>query len=898
MNENNIDITDTINYLETGNYLRSSSFTTTEVIKKIYEFCIFFNSMGRVALINAEQNECQELVSLLLNLKKNIKCAISELGQSHTKNNYKFVCPECDELIEVKANTNIWSVFQQHEHLEKLYSNILDGTKQIANENCSIQIEPLLNVSKVSIEDCNGTLEIEHTDNGIDYDETFNESYSPEEEEEEPLGSNTFRFNFIPSYDSVVERTLYPGKFKALNKFSRCKLPTIQKINNCRATCLLCNCHIRSIKAVSQNQCLDHILGQRHTKAANDPQLVAALECYHEIFWNFETCYQAHQVYFEPKNTTTIKCNLCCVDVSLKHVIDHINSDKHKNTVLNLFLKNKVTEYFLTHIQVEAYGVKVEQIKNENPKVENENETAKKRIRERRVRTKSNAENQEHTEVKEHSILSRPFQCITFQDFIPARYKEHTKYLKDRYSYIGCNLCQRNFNKKIEDVMGHFITPRHWELADLSKPQYTFYCEICNAKFADEASWGKHFFSGQNNHSKVPKSRISKLTEHECLTCKVVFFGDEISILRHKNISGNIRREAPKEIKLHKEITKMFMSPEAIEKEGDRLVREANNTVTCLKRTEDCCNQIEEVLKTNLQYCKAYPFGSRVSGLGNEKSDLDLFIDTGNMYFGGRQQDSFAQCEIVKKVFKVLNSRRDLFSKIHQVPTARTPIVKVQHIETGLDCDLSFRHGLSVENTKFLILCLDIQPITQALILILKKWSSLNKLDEHITTYALAMLAIFYMQVNDYLLSVRELKRLNQNPAPIISGWETIKYTMPVDVLKNHVKQYEHSLLRLLKDFFSYYATFDYQKHTVCPIMGHVIDKSLFQEPKQLPTEMSAYVKQLKSKQPEQFRFMSPFCIQDPFDLSHNLTKACQSVTVGTFRKLCDLSYKHLDSLK
>ncbi|XP_057651004.1 uncharacterized protein LOC130890744 [Diorhabda carinulata] len=895
MNENHIDVNDTINYLETGNYLCDTSITTTKVIKKIYEFCMFFNSIGRVALLNADQNESQELVSLLLHLKKNIKCAISELGQSHTTKKYRLMCPECEELIEVNANTNIWTVFQQHEHFEKLYSNFLNGTYQISNESSTAQIESLLDVSKTSIEDSTYTLETEHTDSGIDYEETCNESCSPEEEEE-PLGSNTFRFNFLPSYDSVIEKTLYPRRLKSLNKFNCCKLPTIQKINQCNAICLLCNCSLRAIKAISRNQCLDHIVGQRHMKAANDPLLVAALECYHEIFWNLETCYQAHQVYFEPKNTTTIKCHLCCVDVPIQSTVDHINSDIHKNTVLKLFLKNRVTEFFLLHIQIEAYGIKPEPIKNEKPKVENENESSQRRIRERRGKTITT--NQEHVEVKEHTILSRPFECVTFQDCIPQRYKEHSKYLRDRHSYIGCNLCQRNFNKRIEDVLNHLMTPQHWQLADLSKPQYTFYCEICNMKFKDEVSWGRHFLPGQNNHSKVSKSRLDKLTEHECVTCKLVFFGDEISILRHKNVSGNFRKREPKETKLSKEITKMFMSAEAIEKEGDCLVREANNTVTCLKRTFDCCSQIEEVLKISMQYCKAYPFGSRVSGLGNENSDLDLFIDTGNMYFGDKYQDSLSQCEIVKKVHKILNSRRDLFSKIHQVPTARTPIVKLQHIETGLDCDLSFRHGLSVENTKFLRLCLDIQPITQAFILILKKWSSLNNLDEYITTYALAMLAIFYLQVNDYLLSVKELKRLNPNPAPIISGWETIKYTIPLNVLKNHVKQYEHSLSRLLKDFFSYYATFDYQRHTVCPMMGHVINKSLFEEPKQLPPEMSAYVKQLKSKQPEQFRFMSPFCIQDPFDLSHNLTKACQSVTVGAFRKLCELSYKHLDSLK
>lgn len=57
------------------------------------------------------------------------------------------------------------------------------------------------------------------------------------------------------------------------------------------------------------------------------------------------------------------------------------------------------------------------------------------------------------------------------------------------------------------------------------------------------------------------------------------------------------------------------------------------------------------------------------------------------------------------------------------------------------------------------------------MILMLKQWSQYSKLDEHISTYALAMMAIFYLQVNGHLLSVKQLKALNPEPAPVIDGW-------------------------------------------------------------------------------------------------------------------------------
>lgn len=86
-----------------------------------------------------------------------------------------------------------------------------------------------------------------------------------------------------------------------------------------------------------------------------------------------------------------------------------------------------------------------------------------------------------------------------------------------------------------------------------------------------------------------------------------------------------------------------------------------------------------------------------------QNSDLDVFVDIGDMYMGQKKQDAKSQEKIVKdanKVFREFPGK--VFTHVNPVPTARTPIVQVFHTVTQLDCDLSFRHGLSVENTKFL----------------------------------------------------------------------------------------------------------------------------------------------------------------------------------------------------
>lgn len=84
-----------------------------------------------------------------------------------------------------------------------------------------------------------------------------------------------------------------------------------------------------------------------------------------------------------------------------------------------------------------------------------------------------------------------------------------------------------------------------------------------------------------------------------------------------------------------------------------------------------------------------------------KESDLDVFVDTGRMYDGMFYQDEESQATLVRQVTKELRKNPD-FDDVNPIPNARTPIVQVFHKITKLDCDLSFRHGLSVENTDFL----------------------------------------------------------------------------------------------------------------------------------------------------------------------------------------------------
>ncbi|KAL3266561.1 hypothetical protein HHI36_010727 [Cryptolaemus montrouzieri] len=271
------------------------------------------------------------------------------------------------------------------------------------------------------------------------------------------------------------------------------------------------------------------------------------------------------------------------------------------------------------------------------------------------------------------------------------------------------------------------------------------------------------------------------------------------------------------------------------------------------------------------------------------------------MYEGIEKQDEQNQFEIIRAALEMFRKKKE-FYKITSRPTARTPIIRLKHRLTNLDCDISFRHGLSVENTKFLRFCFQLQPIAQKLILLLKKWSHLCALNENITTYAFAMMTIFYLQTEKYLISVKTLKELNPTVSSVIDGWETITYTTPIEEAKQYVKIYKGDIIELLKGFFKYYSEFKYKTDVICPLMGDVILKSQFTEDLKggkLPKEMGNYIRKINhEEQPEYFRSLSEFCIQDPFDLSHNLTKACTPPIVDKLRKLSTLTYEMMNKFE
>nr|KAF7408916.1 hypothetical protein H0235_013768 [Vespula pensylvanica] len=309
---------------------------------------------------------------------------------------------------------------------------------------------------------------------------------------------------------------------------------------------------------------------------------------------------------------------------------------------------------------------------------------------------------------------------------------------------------------------------------------------------------------------------------------------------------------------------------------------------------EKLLKQLTSLLNTVFPRLKIYPFGSRITGLAFASSDIDVLIDCEGDAYEYNECDKFPSLTYYMDITKkCLQNDKDIWDVQEILKKTKVPIIRLRHRQTGLQCDISFSNGLSVENTKLIKSINEACPSCRKLILFVKKWLSCCSLPgiNCITNYALTWLVIFYLQIQKFLPSISTLIK-RKNKSRRISGWETGVDHEILDVVVNK------SFVQLLREFFIFYGHFNYRDYVICPLIGDTVQKKNFIDIFTLPDAMDLYIEYIqKSVNNESFRIDSSICIQDPYELSHNLTKAVAPITLRAFKQYCKLSANILDNM-
>jgi hypothetical protein len=237
---------------------------------------------------------------------------------------------------------------------------------------------------------------------------------------------------------------------------------------------------------------------------------------------------------------------------------------------------------------------------------------------------------------------------------------------------------------------------------------------------------------------------------------------------------------------------------------------------------------------------------------------------------------------------RLLQRRRNEFTSVFAIPKAKTPIVKFIHKPTGISCDLSFKNSLGVNNSALIRLYLSMDPRIQPFLIIIKYWAKKNDLSGHgkISNYALVMVALFYVQqLEDPIIPAVTTLQEGVNNKVIIAGWDCSINTSISSQTSNTM-----SVPELLCGFFKFYSLFDYGMKVICPLTGTSLPKLMFQTPEELPEAMHRYKEYVSSSGSGilGLKVDCDMCVQDPFELQHNITAGMSAKALDNFKKYCE----------
>ncbi len=144
------------------------------------------------------------------------------------------------------------------------------------------------------------------------------------------------------------------------------------------------------------------------------------------------------------------------------------------------------------------------------------------------------------------------------------------------------------------------------------------------------------------------------------------------------------------------------------------LVEEMQLTKNDIAIRETLCKLLEEVFKEVYPDCKVLPFGSSVTQLGCKGCDLDLTITTDelpNMQTRNQPTSTVIDhcdesCSIASSESKFSSNTATAITEVSEVlrrfapgcknvfplKSAHCPIIKFQHKDSGLNCDLSINN--------------------------------------------------------------------------------------------------------------------------------------------------------------------------------------------------------------
>ncbi|XP_030372261.1 uncharacterized protein LOC115622457 isoform X2 [Scaptodrosophila lebanonensis] len=287
---------------------------------------------------------------------------------------------------------------------------------------------------------------------------------------------------------------------------------------------------------------------------------------------------------------------------------------------------------------------------------------------------------------------------------------------------------------------------------------------------------------------------------------------------------------------------------------------------------------------------KVFAFGSLVTGLALRDSDLDLYVKPDD-----DQLSEASSKQLFNMVTKFLH-RSNCFTDVFAIRHARVPIIKCKHQLTGLSLDINMSNPNSLYNSRFVCDLINMDQRLRELFIFLKVWAKSVKLIGHgsMTSYCLITLIIYYLQQRYKLPSINEMQA---HCEPMLVWGINYAYNLTdMKPLPELLKTQD-----LIAGFFEFYTNMDFEKIVITPYLGRALDrKGALDQLEQYPE----YVQQMRAiethrgEPPEMLQTQRCVCVQDPFELNHNVAKTISSNNLIYLRQCLALASQAVNDRK
>ncbi|KAK8570459.1 hypothetical protein V6N13_003137 [Hibiscus sabdariffa] len=264
--------------------------------------------------------------------------------------------------------------------------------------------------------------------------------------------------------------------------------------------------------------------------------------------------------------------------------------------------------------------------------------------------------------------------------------------------------------------------------------------------------------------------------------------------------------------------------------------------------------------------CKEWPkaqlflYGSCANSFGVSKSDIDVCL--------AFNEDINDKSEILLKLADILQS--DNLQNVQALTRARVPIVKLMDPATGISCDICINNVLAVVNTKLLRDYAKMDARLRQLAFIVKHWAKSRGVNETyrgtLSSYAYVLMCIHFLQ--------------QRRPAilPCLQGMEKTynvsvdniecAYFDKVEQLSNFGSSNKETVAQLVWGFFNYWAYgHDYTNSVISVRTGSIISKQEKEWTRRVGNDRHL------------------ICIEDPFEISHDLGRVVDKFSIRVVRE-------------